>query len=81
MLTIAGHHFTVVELTLSIVAVDLHQHIFLWQHWDYRMQELEHWQVIILAGQGQLVVVVPSGMVHLFLLAIVVELWLLNNLA
>ena len=69
MLTIAGHHFTVVELTLSIVAVDLHQHIFLWQHWDYRMQELEHWQVIILAGQGQLVVVVPSGMVHLFLLA------------
>ena len=43
MLTIGGHHFTVVQLTLPRVPVDLHQHIFLWQHWDYRMEELEHW--------------------------------------
>ena len=40
---VGSHHFAVVELTLPLFPVDLHQHIFLWQHWDYRMQELEHW--------------------------------------
>ena len=41
--SVGSNHIAIVELTLPLVPVDLYQHIFLWQHWDYRMQELEHW--------------------------------------
>ena len=43
MQLVGSNHFAVVEFTLPLVPVDLYQHIFLWHHWDYRMQELEHW--------------------------------------
>ena len=66
MQSVGSHHFAVVGLTLPLVPVELHPKILLWQHCDYRMRELEHWYVVVLAGQGQVVVVVPSGMVHLF---------------
>ena len=43
MRLVGSHYVAVVELTLLLVSVELHQHICLWQYWDYRMQELELW--------------------------------------